>query len=392
MRKLLLYSLGLMSFTLCSSSFAVYFSDVSTSHENFAAIEYLEFMGVVEGYWPQGSNEAEFRPENTINRAEFTKIVVEANFDDEEIEGCDTRYFSDLTPGEWYVPYICVAKEQGLISGYPDGTFQPSGEINFVEAAKIVSNTYGFDYQEDEPWYRSYVENLETVAAVPTSIDSFGQEITRGEMAEMIYRLMREVTYKETTRFYTEDPYVPTEPKESSCGLNSYTMAFVVLSKPGENLSNESDWEELADEFEEGFFRAADYRVEMNVDDEIFSLELNENMINGYYLEGYESGEYSLDDLVSSNHLDVYKVSSAFYEMYEDDYDFLSIYFDFEPQEQDPEFHANVRQPIEGIGFNVSVDGADFGSESRLLGINWMEDRDSTDSEVQTLIHETGHQ
>lgn len=392
MKKFVLFSFLVFSFALPPSGLASYFSDVSTSHENFAALEYLEFMGVVEGYWEEGDREAEYRPDLTINRAEFTKIVVEAYFDEDEIEDCDTRYFDDLVSGEWYVPYICVAKEQGLVSGYSDGMFKPSDEINFVETAKIISNTYEFDYEEDEPWYRSYVENLEMVASIPTSIDDFDEKISRGEMAEMIYRLMRGVTYKETTRFYTDDPEIPSEPKESSCGLNSYTMAFLVLTKPGEDLSDEDGWEDLTDEFEEGFFRATDYRVEMQADNEIFSLELNEDMLNDYYLEGYESGEYSLDDLVSSSHLDLYKVSSAFYDSHDDDYDFLSIYFDFEPQEYSKQSHANVRQPIEGIGLNVNLDGTSFGSDSRLLGINWMEDRDSTESEVQTLLHETGHQ
>lgn len=368
------------------------FSDVNTGHEYFIAIEYLKFMGVVEGYLPEGYNKPIYEPDDMINRAEFTKIVVEGYFSDDEIEDCDTRYFIDLVQGEWYVPYICVAKENGLVSGYPDGSFQPANEINFVEAAKIISNTFDFDYYEDATWYQSYVENLENAAAIPIAIDDFDQNISRGEMAEMIYLLMREITYKETQRFFTDQPKIPGEPEESACGRNSYTMAFIVLTRPGEELSDPESWTDLAQAFEEGFFKATDYRVEVNVDSEIFSLELDESMINDFYLEGYESGEYSLDNLVSSSHLYSGEVVEKFYETEEDDYDFLSIYFDFEPQENDPPRHATVRQLVEGIGNEIQDDGAAYGSDSRLLGWNWMEDKDSISSEVRILIHETGHQ
>ena len=158
------------------------FHDLPAKHAQATAISYVKDQNIVEGY-PDGT----FRPDNPINRAEFTKIVVGAVVDDEEIESSDC--FPDVS-NEWFAKYVCTAKEQELIKGYPDGSFKPEGTINFVEAAKIISGAFSLDTSgDDETWYKPYVEALAGVNAIPVSIESFDQEITRGEMADIIYRL-----------------------------------------------------------------------------------------------------------------------------------------------------------------------------------------------------------
>lgn len=189
--KRLLYSFALLSILascaqIRSSNGNADFSDVDEDYEYADAIDYLYEYGVIEGY-----SDGTYRPYNEINRAEFTKILIGSQFTEEDLDDCDVEdlEFSDIDLDEWYAPYLCIAKNQDWIEGYSDGTFHPDSEINFVEAAKIVGMGYGLEESADNIWYQPYVEFLEEAGAIPPSVNSFSSKITRGEMAEIIYRV-----------------------------------------------------------------------------------------------------------------------------------------------------------------------------------------------------------
>ncbi|MDP2691575.1 MAG: S-layer homology domain-containing protein [bacterium] len=177
---------------------AASFSDVSQDHSNGDAIFYVQSNGIVSGY-PDGS----FKPDNKINRAEFTKIVVGAQLDPTTIDHCidkhvskglNTVFFPDVPKDEWFAKYVCAAKMANIISGYSDGTFRPTDFINFAETAKVISTAYAFSVNEDPIWYKPFVDQLADRNAIPDTIKSFEARVNRGEMAEMIYRLEADVT------------------------------------------------------------------------------------------------------------------------------------------------------------------------------------------------------
>lgn len=178
----------MMSFALVLVSVlpagAASFSDVSENNENYRAIEYLRSGGYVKGY-----GDGEFRPNSTVNRAEFIKILLEgAGYDeDDKLKDC----FSDVS-NQWFASYVCKAKEEGIVSGYPDGSFRPGTQIAFTEAAKMIVNTLGVSKEETdtEIWYKPFVMALENVNAIPGGVTTFGKNVTRGEAAEMVWRVM----------------------------------------------------------------------------------------------------------------------------------------------------------------------------------------------------------
>jgi hypothetical protein len=182
------------------------FSDVDTDSPYYDALSYLKDNGIVSGY-PDGS----FKPDKTINRAEFVKIVSGSIATPDELSNCAAHYanqadymltlFTDVTfamvggnAPEWYFDYVCIGKLNGFIGGYPDGSFRPANEINFVEAAKIVVEAAAIETAASDPWYARYVNLLADRGAIPTSITAFDQKITRGQMAEIMYRLRTKVT------------------------------------------------------------------------------------------------------------------------------------------------------------------------------------------------------
>lgn len=194
MRIYLRLAFGLLSLGLSTPAFC-YFSDVPSTHINAEAIVYVKAEGIVQGY-----SDGTYRPNNLINRAEFAKILEESIPDAEDgVDLCfePGKEFSDVFGSEWYWIYVCMQKARGIVNGYPDGSFRPGSPINFVDAAKMLHRSRQLDsrgiYVEhdpaSDPWFRMYVEALSQAGAIPMTIDDFGQSITRGEMAEMIYRL-----------------------------------------------------------------------------------------------------------------------------------------------------------------------------------------------------------
>lgn len=171
------------------------FPDVPESSPFYDAVNYAQEKNIVKGY-PDGT----YRPGDTVNRAEFTKIILEAVNIDEST--CKISLLSDVPVGTWFAPYVCKANLLGIIKGYPDGTFRPANPINFAEAAKIVALTFGAETKTEDPWFKPYVTHLETLAAVPNTIPSFEHPVTRGELAEMVFRIKTDNRTKATTNFY----------------------------------------------------------------------------------------------------------------------------------------------------------------------------------------------
>jgi hypothetical protein len=232
-KRIVTISAGLILVLALAPQFSMAsFTDVTNSHENYKAINYVQQHGIVNGY-----DDGTYKPENTINRAEFTKIVVNANYDTAKIDECISKnisddlnyvFFPDVPRSEWYAKFVCVAKMNNIISGYPDGTFQPYNEINFTEAAKIITLGMGIEVGIDPLWYKPYVLVLEDKSAIPTRISNFDQMISRGEMAEMIYRLLAKI---QTKPFMTFD--------EIQDGIISERISLY-YGKPIENDATES--------------------------------------------------------------------------------------------------------------------------------------------------------
>ena len=81
-----------------------------------------------------GYDDGNFAPSGYITRAEFA--VVAAQFSDAEYNGADL--FSDIS-GHWAREYINRAASEGWISGYPDGSFGPDDYITRAQVMALVN-------------------------------------------------------------------------------------------------------------------------------------------------------------------------------------------------------------------------------------------------------------
>lgn len=171
------------------------FTDVTFTSPNADAISFLKSIDVISGY-PDGS----FKPANSLNRAELLKILVEGNGytpDANQYKNC----FPDVKD-EWYARYVCFAKEQGWVSGYPDGTFRPANNVNKVEAIKMLMESLQV-YMEDvtyapfndvgtSEWFSQYIFTAKYLGILEETSGNYSPaaNITRGQVSENLYRLL----------------------------------------------------------------------------------------------------------------------------------------------------------------------------------------------------------
>jgi inhibitor of cysteine peptidase len=205
------------------------FSDLGNAPDFTTAIEFLQKKGVIEGY-----DNGTYRPHDRINRAELLTLLLRSTGKKFEGQNC----FGDVTD-QWFAPAICTAKAMEIIEGYSDGNFYPERKINVAEASKIISKILNIEVNEhlDENWYQKNLVALENKKAIPDSVFSAEQEITRGEMAEMIWRITENITEKNSPKYIALSADLPTfdscammEQKIQKSEQNSYSRYSPVSS------------------------------------------------------------------------------------------------------------------------------------------------------------------
>jgi hypothetical protein len=189
MKNLTLCVLAIVLFLQSSVSFASVtdhpFTDFEDALHFETAANGLYDLGILNGY-----EDGSFGFNNEINRAEFLKIVLEAaQYDgilDGEISGNDC--YKDVQD-QWFASYICKATDMNLVDGYDDGYFRPEQTINLAEASKIIINTFGIetDDQLNANWYHKFLVALSLKRAIPVTLFSPYDLLDRSEMAEMIF-------------------------------------------------------------------------------------------------------------------------------------------------------------------------------------------------------------
>lgn len=118
----------------------VKFNDIENSWAK-ANIERAIALNIVTGY-ADGS----FKPNQVVNRAEFTTMIARAL----KLEGeVSSLQFSDNDKiGEWAKQSIQLAIAAGIISGYEDQSFRPTNNISRAEVAVMMIKALGVEPEE----------------------------------------------------------------------------------------------------------------------------------------------------------------------------------------------------------------------------------------------------
>lgn len=183
-----------LSVTFCSLPLQASFPDTK-NHKYEDSIDFLEDENIVEGH-PDGR----FGVDETLNRAEMMKILLEYKYggDIEEEANC----FEDVH-AEWFAKYICKAKEEGIIEGYNENLFKPAQDVNMAEGLKMAFETFDLELPDNETnvWYTPYVELAHDSSIFSKHSYLPDRPMKRGEMAFLMHQL---ILNEEGTKLLTD--------------------------------------------------------------------------------------------------------------------------------------------------------------------------------------------
>ena len=109
---------------------------------------YLEAVGVLTGLGiVDGMTETTIVPQATYTRAQAAKIITTMVLGVNGAKSCVASYapFQDVAAEHWAAGYIAFCKEQGIIDGVTDTTFDPEGTLTGYQWAKMLLAAVGFN-------------------------------------------------------------------------------------------------------------------------------------------------------------------------------------------------------------------------------------------------------
>ena len=88
--------------------------------------------------YTSGMDETHFGTGTTLTRAQTAAFMWAASGKPEIDLTLLENPFSDVKTKKWYAPYVLWAADQGLVSGYEDGTFRPESELTRAEILQLL--------------------------------------------------------------------------------------------------------------------------------------------------------------------------------------------------------------------------------------------------------------
>ena len=155
------------------------------------------------GSFLSGYGDGTFRPNKSVTRAEFLKMLVSATDDGEpKAEGWGQEdLFTDVDLNAWYASYVAAGKASGLVEGDDSGLFRPNEPITRADASIMVARALALDIESAIPskfsdvpagsYYAKYVDALTALGILKgDDLGNFNprKNITRAEAAAVICR------------------------------------------------------------------------------------------------------------------------------------------------------------------------------------------------------------
>ncbi len=153
-------------------------------------------LGFVSGY-----DDGTFKPDRTITRAEFSKLLNGAL----KTEKKSSIGFTDVKNSEWFYDEVRKSIAAGFFSGYENNTFRPNNPIKREEVAKVVSSamttggvdgegaTLLSDYNTVQEWAKPSVNavyNKGYILGYPDKTYRPSKALTRAEAVKIIYEII----------------------------------------------------------------------------------------------------------------------------------------------------------------------------------------------------------
>ena len=178
------------------------YRDMEEREEYNAAVA-MTAMGVMSGV--QLGDDLYFNPDEKVTRAEFVTMAMKCAGIKADTSLTSTYFDDDSEISPSLKGYIATAQRTGLIVGDFKGgklLFSPDEEITRYEAAKILADILGANAEGEESvfagdndipvWARSGVYAMCSLGVFDSDdTSSLGDKITRADVAEYLYRILK---------------------------------------------------------------------------------------------------------------------------------------------------------------------------------------------------------
>lgn len=153
------------------------------------AIEVLKKAGFISGY---SKDSEDFKAEKNVTRAEFASMIVRVKGLEDSAKALATvpTGFKDVPTNLWANGYIAVAKQQGFINGYPNGTFQPNRQISYQDMATMLTIALG-KAEVGTVYPAGYIVKAQQLGLFNNVKPlAYTDMATRGDVFKMVYNMI----------------------------------------------------------------------------------------------------------------------------------------------------------------------------------------------------------
>ncbi len=165
------------------------------------AVSVLSLLGVLSG---DGSGQ--INASTTLSRAEFAKMLVDCSaYKNLVTKGVASSLYRDVSSSNWAASYIKVAVENGLMSGYSDGSFRPEESVTYEQALNSILKLLGYtddDFTGAFPY--AQINMAQSLGLADGVSLSAGSALTKGEGAVLLYNALNTYIKDSTTTKYAQ--------------------------------------------------------------------------------------------------------------------------------------------------------------------------------------------
>ena len=157
------------------------------------AVDVISALGVVDGY-----SDGDFRPDDVLTRGAAAKIICNLILGPTTASalGASTAPFKDVPVTNTFAGYITYCSQQGIISGYADGTFRPTGTLSGNAFMKMLLGALGYDSSIEgytgANWQVSVIKQASGIGLDDGNDEFVGsQAVTRQEAALYAFNMLQ---------------------------------------------------------------------------------------------------------------------------------------------------------------------------------------------------------
>jgi len=164
-------------------------------------IEFVSNFNIING-----DGNGNYRLDDYVTRAEFTKIAVAASsYRDSVASNIFVSPFKDVPYTHWSAPYVKVAVDAGIVNGYEDATFKPDNLVSYEEGLTMLLKLLGYtndDFGSSWPYAQiSIAKNKNITENISKNI---GDALTRKDAVILVYNLLNAKKKDGNTKYITE--------------------------------------------------------------------------------------------------------------------------------------------------------------------------------------------